>query len=99
MYTSPMEHLAEETRPLNEFKQNPAAVLDSLGRSHRPVILTENGEPRVVVQEAESYQRLFDTIDELECVAGIREGLADLEAGRVQPLDEAIRSIREARRR
>jgi len=94
-----MEHLAEATSPLDEFKQNPAAVLDSLGRSHRPVILTENGEPRVVVQEAESYQRLLDTIDELECVAGIREGLADLEAGRLIPADEAIRAIRASRNR
>jgi len=99
MYTNPMEHLSEETRLLSEFRQNPAEVLEQLGHSHRAVILTENGEPRVVVQEAESYQRLLDTIDELECVAGIREGLADFEAGRVQPLDEAIRSIREARRR
>jgi len=94
-----MQHLAEQTSPLNEFKQNPAAVLDSLGRSNRPVILTENGEPRVVVQEVESYQRLLDTIDELECVAGIREGLTDLEAGRLIPLDEAIRAIMASRHR
>ncbi len=94
-----MEYLAEETRPLKEFKQNPAAVLDSLGRSHRPVILTENGEPRVVVQEAESYQRLLDTINELKCAAGIRQGLADLEAGRLIPVDEAIRAIRASRNR
>jgi prevent-host-death family protein len=94
-----MEDLAEETRSLSEFRQNPAEVLDSLGRNHRPVILTEDGKPKVVVQEADSYQKLLDTIDELEAVEGIRRGLADMEAGGTQPLREAMRSILEERRR
>jgi len=94
-----MEHLAEETRSLSEFKQNPAEVLERLGQSHCPIILTEDGKPKVVVQEAESYQQLLDSIEHHEALEALREGLADLEAGRLIPVDEAIRAIMASRGR
>ena len=45
-------------------------------------------------------EAIADYVDrELEIVAGIHRGLADMEAGRVIPHDEAMRQLRETIRR
>jgi len=54
--------------------------------SSRPLILTINGKAELVVQDAASYQKLLDRVDELEALESIKRGLADVEAGRVTPL-------------
>jgi hypothetical protein len=61
------------------------------GNGH-PVVLTINGRAELVVQDAASYQKLLDRIDELETLEGIKRGLADVEAGRVTPLREFEKS-------
>lgn len=48
--------------------------------SGRPVALTINGKTEVVVQDAASYQRLLDQLDELQALEGIKRGLADVKA-------------------
>lgn len=40
------------------------------------------------MQDAASYQRLLDQIDELQTLEGIKRGLADVRAGQVTPLAE-----------
>lgn len=56
--------------------------------SGHPLVLTINGKAELVVQDAVSYQKLLDRMDELEALEGIKRGLADVEAGRVTPLKE-----------
>ena len=62
-----------------------------------PVLLTIDGGARFTVRDATSYQRLIDLVDRLETIDGIRAGLDDLKAGRMQPLDEAFEQIRRER--
>jgi hypothetical protein len=54
--------------------------------SGHPLVLTINGKAEIVVQDAASYQKLLDRMDELEALEGIKRGLADVEAGCVTPL-------------
>jgi predicted transcriptional regulator len=44
------------------------------------------------VQDAESYQRVVRT-DRAETVVAIREGLADVDAGRVKPARRALKAL------
>ena len=62
-----------------------------------PVVLTINGKAELVVQDALSYQKLLDGVDELEAIEGIKRGLVDVEAGRVAPLRQFEREFREKR--
>ena len=41
-----------------------------------------------MVQDAASYQKLLNRVDELEAIEGIQRGIADRQAGRVTPLRE-----------
>ena len=65
--------------------------------SGHPLILTINGKAELVVQDAASYQKLLDRVDELEALEGIKRGLADVEAGRVTPLRQFETEFREKR--
>jgi predicted transcriptional regulator len=63
-------------------------------KTGNPVVLTINGKADVVVQDASSYQRLLAYIDEMEALEGIKRGLADIEAGRVTPLEKFEKDFR-----
>ena len=89
-----MIDLSKDIHPLTNFKRNTAVFVKRMKKSRRPVVLTVKGKAEVIVQDAGSYQSLLDRIDELETVAAIRRGLKEAEAGRVTPLDEAVRRIR-----
>jgi prevent-host-death family protein len=78
-----MLDIAKDIHSLSDFKRNTPELLDQMRESGRPLVLTINGKAEVVVQDAASYQRLLDQIEEMEAVAGIKRGLADARAGRV----------------
>ncbi len=59
-----------------------------------PVVLTINGKAEVVVQDAASYQKLLDSIDEMEALEGVKRGLADVAAGRVTPVEKLEKDLR-----
>jgi prevent-host-death family protein len=54
-----MFHLSD-VRPLSDFKRSQAELLQHLKTTGRPLLLTLNGRAEVVVQDAESYQKLLE---------------------------------------
>jgi prevent-host-death family protein len=92
-----MIRLTEDIRSLSDFKRDTTAALDHVRKSHRPMVLTVNGRAEMVVQDAASYQATLDALERAEANAGIRRGLEAVAEGRVQPLREAIDSIKAQR--
>jgi PHD/YefM family antitoxin component YafN of YafNO toxin-antitoxin module len=60
-----------------------------------PIVLTINGRAELVVQDAGSYQKLLELVDRLEAIAGVRKGLEESKRGEGQPIEDAVREIRE----
>ena len=83
-----MLDIAKDIHSLSEFKRNTSDFLDQMRGSGHPVVLTINGRAELVVQDATSYQKLLDRMDALEALAGVKRGLADVDAGRVTPLEQ-----------
>ena len=54
------------------------------------LLLTVNGRPEVVVQDAEVYQAMVERLQEMEDLVAIREGLAQAEAGNARPASEVF---------
>jgi PHD/YefM family antitoxin component YafN of YafNO toxin-antitoxin module len=92
-----MIHLTEDIRSLSDFKRDTATVLAHLRQSRRPMVLTVNGRAEMVVQDAESYQRVLDALERAEANAGIRRGLAAAAEGRTRPAREAMAAIKAER--
>ena len=89
-----MLDISKDIRSLSDFKRNTSQFLEQMRGSGHPVALTINGKAELVVQDALSYQKLLDRVDELEALEGITRGLADVEAGRVTPLKQFEKEFR-----
>jgi prevent-host-death family protein len=92
-----MLDMGKEIHSLSDFKRNTAELLDEMRRNGHPLVLTINGKAEIVVQDAASYRKLLDQLDQLEALAGINRGLADVDAGRVTPLREFEAEFRSKR--
>jgi prevent-host-death family protein len=61
-----MFNIAEDICSMTEFKRRTSAVISRLRGTGRAVVLTTNGKADVVVQDAVSYQKLLDRLQEYE---------------------------------
>jgi prevent-host-death family protein len=86
--------LSKDILSLTEFKRKTSECVEQMKESGRPMVLTVNGKAQLVVQDAESYQKVLDALDRAEALEGIRRGLADVEAGRTMSLQEFSDRIR-----
>ncbi len=58
-----------------------------------------NGKAELVVQDAASYQRLFDLAERLETIQAVKEGIASVERGEGTPMDDVFNSLEKDLRR
>jgi len=71
--------LAKDIRTVTEMKARAAQLLDEVNLEKRPLIITQDGKPRAVVMDVESYDELRTAIGLLKLVA---LGEDDIRAGR-----------------
>jgi PHD/YefM family antitoxin component YafN of YafNO toxin-antitoxin module len=85
---------AREIHPLTDFLRNHKAHVARLKETHAPEVLTVNGKAEVVIQDAESYQRMIDRLHHMETVAAIQEGMASVERGELKPAAQVLEEMR-----
>ena len=78
-------NIAEDIKPISYVKANTASVLNQVNESHRPVFVTQNGEAKAVIMDAESYQNLQNALGLLKLLS---QGEKDILEGRYTPQDE-----------
>src|SRR4051794_8346762 len=83
-----------EVHPLAGFQKNAKGHLRRLTKTGQPEVLTVNGKPAVVVQDARSYQRLLDSVEQTEVIAGIKLGLESLARGEGVPAKTVFTRLR-----
>ncbi|MGE4497514.1 MAG: type II toxin-antitoxin system Phd/YefM family antitoxin [Deferribacterales bacterium] len=81
--------LAGQVKPISWLKSNAAEIIRNIDE---PLIITQNGEAKAVVQSIEDYEKTQETIALLKILA---VGMGEIEKGRVFPLDDVVREIRE----
>lgn len=84
----------KDIESLTAFKRNTNEYVKRIKKSGSPLVLTVNGKAEIVVQDAESYQRMLELLDRAETIEAIREGLESVRAGRTMSLDEFDREMR-----
>ena len=82
-----------EIRSLSDFQRNTKAHIRRLKKTGKPEVLTVNGEAAVVVQDAASYQKFLDEVDQREALEGIRRGLESIERGEGIPLEDFVKQM------
>ena len=80
-----MLDLTRDFQSLSFFRRRTTSFSKLLRVSQRPLVLTHNGKPELVVQSVAAYQRLLDIAARQDAKEGIRQGLQDAKEGRTQP--------------
>jgi prevent-host-death family protein len=83
-----MLNIRRDIHSLSDFKRKTPKFIEQLEKTGQPVVLTINGRAKLVVQDAESYQRMLELIDRAETIEAIREGLESVEQGKTMSLDQ-----------
>jgi PHD/YefM family antitoxin component YafN of YafNO toxin-antitoxin module len=65
-----------------------------LGDPGEPLVITQNGEAKVVIQDIKSYEQTQEAIALLKILA---LGNRQIEEGKVHPSEEVVRRLRERR--
>lgn len=89
-----MLNIKRDIHSLSDFKRKTPEFVKQLERTGKPVILTMNGRAKIVVQDAESYQRMLEVLDRAEAIEAIRKGLESIEQGKTMSLEEMDKTIR-----
>lgn len=78
-------------KPISYLKANAAEVLATLAEAREPLVITQNGEARAVLQDVASYEETQETLALLKILA---LGNQDVEAGRLRPAAEVAARLR-----
>lgn len=92
-----MFDIKRDIQAMTTFRRNPGKFMKQLKKTKRPLLLTINGKAEAVVQDAEAYQRLLDIAAQADALEGIRQGLADVQKGRLHPAREVLAMFRRKR--
>lgn len=84
----------KDVESLTAFKRNTTECVKKIKKSGTPLVLTINGKVELVVQNAESYQRMLEVLDRAEVIETIREGLVSVRQGKTMSLDGFERKMR-----
>jgi prevent-host-death family protein len=79
---------------LTAFKRNTNEYVKKIKKSGNPLVLTVNGKAEIIVQDAESYQRMLELLDRAETIEAVREGLESVKQGKTMSLDEFEKEMR-----
>ena len=82
-----------EIHSLTDFLRNRKAHVARLKQTKAPEVLTVKGKAEVVVQDAASYQAMFDGLRHMETLAAIQEGVASAERGELKPAAQVLAEL------
>lgn len=82
---------SKQIKPISYLKANAAEVLRELEEQRKPLVITQNGEAKAVIQDISSYEETQETLALLKILA---LGGQQVARGEVTPVDEVVRRLR-----
>lgn len=80
-----------QVKPISYLKANAAEILSTLAERQEPMVITQNGEAKAVIQDVVSFERTQETLALLKLLA---MGTRDVEAGRTRPARAVVERLR-----
>lgn len=80
-----------QVKSISYLKANAAEMLQTLAEAREPVLITQNGEAKAVLQDVVSYEEMQETLALLKLLAMAE---LDIENGQVKPVDEVFADLR-----
>jgi prevent-host-death family protein len=83
-------NITRDIRPVTYLKSKAADLLNQINETHRPVIITQNGEPRAVLQDPKSYEDMRNALGILKLLS---QGEADIRNGNAKSQEDVFKDI------
>ena len=90
-----MMKLSSQIKPISYLKAHASEIIRQLGKQQEPLIITQNGEAKAIMQDLQSYEQQQETLALLKILA---LGNRQIEEGNVQTISDAMQSIHERRK-
>jgi len=83
-------NISSDIKPVTYLKSRAADLLKQINETHRPVIITQNGEPKAVIQDPESFENMKNAIGILKLIS---LGEEDIRAGKIYTQEDVFSSL------
>lgn len=80
-----------QVKPISYIKAHAAEVIGQLTQRREPMVITQNGEAKAVLQDVRSFEETQETLALLKLLA---LGNQDIETGRTRPARGVIAGLR-----
>ncbi len=80
-----------QIKSISYLKANAAEVLEELREQRKPLVITQNGEAKAVIQDVASYE---DTQETLALLKVLALGNQQVEQGKLKPVAEVVKRLR-----
>ena len=87
--------LSNNIKPISYLKAHAADIIRNIGSHQEPLIITQNGEAKAIVQDIASYEKERETMAMLKILA---LGNQQIDKGEVIPAADALNRIRGKKR-
>jgi prevent-host-death family protein len=82
--------ISTDIKPVTQLKARAADLLKQVNETHRPIVITQNGEPRAVLQDPESFENMRNAIGLLKLIS---QGEEDIHQGHAVSHDEVFADL------
>ena len=83
-------NISQDIRPVTYLKSRTADLLKQINKTRRPVIITQNGEPRAVLQDPKSFEDMRNAIGMLKLIS---QGEEEVRDGKSKSQQEVFENI------
>ncbi|WP_457418091.1 type II toxin-antitoxin system Phd/YefM family antitoxin [Roseateles sp. P5_E7] len=79
-----------QVKPISHLKSHAAEIVKTISETGEPMLITQNGEAKLVVMDVDSYERQQETMALLKLLA---LGKRDMEQGRFRDADDVFADL------
>lgn len=84
--------LSTQVKPISYLKSHAAEIIKDISESREPMLITQNGEAKLVVMDVRTYEEHEETLALLKILA---LGNREIEQGNFRPVDDVLAEIDE----
>ena len=82
---------SSQVKPISYLKANAAEILATLSEKREPMVITQNGEAKAVLQDVASYEATQETLALLKVLA---LGQQEVASGKVESLSDVVARLK-----
>lgn len=83
--------LSNQIKPISYLKAHAAEIVRNMSVKQEPLVITQNGEAKVVIQNIESYENTLETMALLKILALGNQQIKD---GKIESAADVINRLR-----